>query len=221
MSDLNNFTNYVSGKTILFLGPGKNVDNDMLSDAKQYDLLVSINNSYELYDLKFDIFYLDKAHFRKSNLANRITQKGNEGCYVISSLNYSDAFENSIQMEDPDVTTKKLNPDMAPINTGYAALIHLLKHDIKSIAFTGMDFHRSAYDENYSVFTWKGHVNLKTTEDVSDAFLTHSPSENGHQPDQQYLHFKNNLYMKDNRIIVDKYMERYLADSKYDIIYGD
>ena len=37
-----------------------------------------------------------------------------------------------------------------------------------------------------------------------------------HDPDSQYLFFKNDIYPNDNRIIVDKYFQDILSDSSYD-----
>ena len=71
-----------------------------------------------------------------------------------------------------------------------------------------MNFHRSGYCENYKCITSGGNVHLKTRSDVLSAF---SHGSNRHDPDKQFMHFKEKIYGVDDRVFVDKYMKEYLS----------
>ncbi len=93
-------------------------------------------------------------------------------------------------------------------NTGTAALIDLLQYDFKTLNLFGFDFFRTLYDKNYSGVA-------ATTKEQFESWLGVNKSDR-HDPDTQYLYFKNEIYKKDKRVIVEPYFEKILMDDSYD-----
>jgi hypothetical protein len=95
-------------------------------------------------------------------------------------------------------------------NSGTTALVDLLSFDIKNIRLFGLDFFRTLYNVEY----------LKQGGSVSDfeKLLATNPRDR-HDPDSQYLYFKNVLYPNDNRIEVDDYFKDILEDPNFDNLY--
>ena len=110
-----------------------------------------------------------------------------------------------------------MSEDIGSINTD-VSILHLLSHRIKSLTITGVDFHRSAYQDKYKCWTGEGYRTLKNTDEIKQAFRP-GQRDNHHHPDKQYLHFKQFVYGVDERVVVDRHMKFYLSDDKYDIIY--
>jgi len=98
-------------------------------------------------------------------------------------------------------------------NAGFSAIIDLLTAPISELYITGIDFYRSLYRGNYlnsgytprtiQKWTWDG-VDPKTGKNC------------GHDPDAQFRYFKYNMYLKDKRIKVDKFLNKVLSDPRYE-----
>tara|TARA_B100002019_G_C21238975_1_gene584398 strand:+ start:352 stop:1071 length:720 start_codon:yes stop_codon:yes gene_type:complete len=95
-------------------------------------------------------------------------------------------------------------------NSGTVSLVDILSFDIKKVHLFGLDFFRTLYDTGY----------LSHGKNVK-AFEAHLASnrKDRHDPDSQYLFFKNDIYPNDERIIVDEYFQDILNDSNYDRMY--
>lgn len=93
-------------------------------------------------------------------------------------------------------------------NTGTAALIDLLQYDFKSLHLFGFDFFRTLYDKKYTTRC--------NTKQEYEKWMGAGRRTDRHDPDTQYLYFKNEIYKKDKRIIVEPYFEKILADDSND-----
>ena len=93
-------------------------------------------------------------------------------------------------------------------NTGTAALVDLLQYDFKTLNLFGFDFFRTLYDKNYS--------SVAATSKEQFESWTGVNKTDRHDPDTQYLYFKNEIYKKDKRVIVEPYFEKILMDDSYD-----
>lgn len=93
-------------------------------------------------------------------------------------------------------------------NTGTAALIDLLRYDFKTLNLFGFDFFRTLYDKNYAGIGAATKEQFEARNSVN--------RYDRHDPDTQYLYFKNEIYKKDNRVMVEPYFEEILMDDKYD-----
>ncbi len=215
---------YVKNKKILLLGPSDEVDEEILNNVDDYDRVVSINSSFDLFEHDFHIFYIDGDRSRRDAIANKIRNQKIKNTFAVSFgwshgdflgiANYENIQDEPWQESDGDDVKISNGPtSIGGLNTGYVALLHLLRQNIKSLTFTGMNFHRSGYGENYKCITSGGNVHLKTRSDVLSAF---SHGSNRHDPDKQFMHFKEKIYGVDDRVFVDKYMKEYLADIRYE-----
>jgi hypothetical protein len=95
-------------------------------------------------------------------------------------------------------------------NSGTTSLVDLLSFDIKSVRLFGIDFFRTLYIDEYS--------KKATRRSDFEKFLKTNPSDR-HDPDSQYLFFKNTLYKNDNRIEVDDYFKEIIKDPNFDNMY--
>lgn len=91
-------------------------------------------------------------------------------------------------------------------NTGTATLIDLLQYDFKTLNLFGFDFFRTLYDKKYT-------TRCNNRQDY-EAWMSVNKTDR-HDPDTQYLYFKNEIYKKDKRIIVEPYFEKILEDDTY------
>lgn len=94
-------------------------------------------------------------------------------------------------------------------NSGTVTLVDLLSFDIKEVRLFGLDFFRTLYDTGY----------LREGGSVEDFERLLSTNPDRHDPDSQYLFFKNVLYANDDRIKIDDYFEQILDDPSYDSMY--
>lgn len=95
-------------------------------------------------------------------------------------------------------------------NSGTCTLVDLLSFDIEKVHLFGLDFHRTLYDTEY----------LRQGGSVADfeRLLSTNPRDR-HDPDSQYLFFKNILYKSDNRIEIEDYFKEILTDPTFDNLY--
>jgi hypothetical protein len=198
-----------------------------LSQAESYDICACVNCTFNIHDLEYDLFYLDDFEPRAAEVEEKISKQTKKQTYVLSTRNYSKNFgQTYLPIPQGHLKTsflKRVSEDMddevGSINTGYISILHLLEHEIKSLTITGIDFHRSAYQDKYRCNTGNGFIPLKTTDDIREAFEPGKKS-NHHNPDKQYLHFKNFVYDVDKRVVVDEHMKTFMSDEKYNIIFG-
>ena len=94
-------------------------------------------------------------------------------------------------------------------NSGTVSLVDLLSFDIEEVRLFGLDFFRTLYDVNY----------LKEGGNVKDFERLLATNPDRHDPDSQYLFFKNKLYAEDSRIKIDDYFKNMLDNPDYNSIY--
>lgn len=152
------FDDYVKNKRIAIIGPARYFK-DAKKVIKEYDLIVRINHVRGRTDILYHGVW--KA-FRKRT----VTKKIDADIAPINSNVKWLVFRNSPwQVRAVNRIAKKIKipytviePEYhyffrqicpSPINTGTAALIHLLSFDIKELAVFGFDFYRSGVFAGY------------------------------------------------------------------------
>lgn len=95
-------------------------------------------------------------------------------------------------------------------NSGTTTLVDLLSFDIKKVHLFGMDFHRTLYDKDY----YDGGEDA-----VAFEKLLATNKNDRHDPDSQYMFFKNHLYKNDDRIVVEDYFKQIMKDPLNDKLY--
>ena len=79
----------------------------------------------------------------------------------------------------------------------------------------GVDFYRSVCLEGENSYI-KGYECQWTRKPKKDFLKIEYDGEDRHDPDNDFTFFKKEMYEKDERIKVDKFMKLFLSDSKYD-----
>ena len=103
-------------------------------------------------------------------------------------------------------------------NTGFSAIIDLLSSDLKELYIVGIDFYRSAALEGGQGY-YDGYDAGKWTDIRKQDFIKAWAQYDGpdrHDPDSAFRYFKHNMYLKDDRIVVDPIFEAFLKDEKYE-----
>ena len=94
-------------------------------------------------------------------------------------------------------------------NSGTVTLLDLLSFDLKELRLFGLDFFRTLYDVSY----------LKEGGNIEEFERLLATNPDRHDPDSQYLFFKNKIYPNDDRIKIDDYFKEILGDPSYDKMY--
>ena len=112
---------------------------------------------------------------------------------------------------EPYMTVRKITNRP---NSGFSAILDICSLPFSKIYITGIDFYRSMYREGYVNSLWGPNV----IEEVANSFDGATPDGTpcGHNPDEQFKYFKYNIYEKDKRVSVDKNLEHFLSDTKYE-----
>lgn len=97
---------------------------------------------------------------------------------------------------------------------GLSAIIDLTSLPVKELFITGIDFYRSMYRENYlnSLYT----VNTVSRWGGDAHEVSPSGFIDRHDPDAQFMWFKNNLWQKDDRLTLDPFMTEIMSDPRYE-----
>jgi len=100
-------------------------------------------------------------------------------------------------------------------NAGFSAIIDLLTAPISELYITGLDFYRSLYRGDYlnSGYTPK---TIQSWAHSSDGVDPKTGKEDRHDPDAQFKYFKYDMYLKDKRIKVDKFLTKVLNNPIYE-----
>ena len=112
---------------------------------------------------------------------------------------------------EPYMTVRKITNRP---NSGFSAILDICSLPFSEIYITGIDFYRSMYRDGYVNSLWQPDV----VEQVASSFdgVTPDGTPCGHNPDEQFKYFKYNIYEKDKRVSVDKNLEHFLSDTKYE-----
>jgi len=100
-------------------------------------------------------------------------------------------------------------------NAGFCAIIDLLTAPISELYVTGIDFYRSLYRGNYLNSGYTPET-IKKWERTNDGVDPKTGKKDRHDPDAQFKYFKYNMYLKDKRIKVDKFLNKVLNNPIYE-----
>jgi hypothetical protein len=100
-------------------------------------------------------------------------------------------------------------------NAGFSAIIDLLTAPLAELYITGIDFYRSLYRNDYLNSGYTPNTIRKWSK-TNDGIDPKTGREDRHDPDAQFKYFKYKMYLRDNRIKVDKFMEKVLANPIYE-----
>ena len=223
------YAKYLEGKTIALVSSGsslKGKNQGPLIDS--FDVVVRLNRGIPLDQHKYkdvgkrtDILYncLDGAPDAGGRIDGNFWRARGVRC-VCSTYPKSEYFtfpERSLGLGGiiptrwiPDATYYPIKEEVkGRPNSGTTTLVDLLSFDIKEVRLFGMDFFRTLYDISY----------LKEGGNKEDFERVLSTNPDRHDPDSQYLFFKNKLYAEDSRIKIDEYFEKIIANPDYDSMY--
>jgi hypothetical protein len=100
-------------------------------------------------------------------------------------------------------------------NAGFCAIIDLLTTPLEELYVTGLDFYRSLYRGCYLNSKWERQTVRRMTIET-DGIDPRTGKGETHDPDAQFKYFKYNMYLKDKRIKVDKYLHEVLNNPIYE-----
>ena len=114
----------------------------------------------------------------------------------------------------PDEPYMQIRQETMRPNAGFSAIIDLASLPISELYITGIDFYRSLYRDSYLNSLW-------TKDTISNMINSpdgQTPDGNPdyHDPDKQFLYFKNKIWKKDGRIKTDPFMQMVLEDPRYE-----
>ena len=223
------YENYLEGKTVAMVASGGSLKGKGLGKLiDSYDIVVRLNRALPLDSSKAedvgertDVLYntLDAWPDAGGPIDGPLWKKCGVK-YVCSTYPKSEYFtypERSQGLDDIIPTRWVGDSLYYPIkeqvvgrpNSGTIALVDLLSFKLKEVRLFGLDFFRTLYDTGY----------LKEGGNVQDFERLLATNPDRHDPDSQYLFFKNVLYANDDRIKIDDYFEQILNDPSYDTMY--
>ena len=250
-----NFLEFVEGKSVALVGPGKlasNIEQGEFIDS--HDFVARVKSLYvpldkrTIYGSRTDFLYTDNDQTNDvlpgdqvaiegdrqtiiqhpNNVAHRRRILSDEVKVVTSTSPQSEWFFNRFTTalnNMSNLTNVRVLPDEPYMsvrkvtnrpNAGFSAIIDLVSLPFSKIYITGIDFYRSLYRENYLNSLWtKDTVNNMVG---SPDGTTPDGTPDFHNPDAQFMFFKNNIYKKDDRVIVDSLFRAFLEDPFYEKI---
>lgn len=230
------YKDYLSGKRVAVIGPSKSVmlaEDGALIDS--YDVVVRLNNMLEIseehqkyFGSRTDVVYatLDdppkqialqcakaKVKFLSSSYPTDewfFQQRMARNVMFLKNVRH---FSTVTMPSEPYWTIK--NKMSSRPNTGFCAIMDLLSSDLKELFIVGIDFYRNimidsedAYFSDYSC-QWSDKKSKQFLELEYDG-------HDHHNPDNDFRHFKYNMYLKDDRIKVSSFLEKTLINSEYE-----
>ncbi len=163
-AELNNFNNWVNGKSVIFIGPAGYYEEP--EDLSMYDVVARCNHSYDL-GRRTNILYVNayignrkyadeimsyaeriglKWLFTKTNSAAVRLKRDNPN---INICNIRDHFMRNL----PRRMSMANKGGATSFNMGLIAIEHLLNSPLETLAIRGIDFYETGYYENYSFRT--------------------------------------------------------------------
>ena len=231
-----NYKKYLENKTVAVVGPSRTAtmqENGAKIDA--CDVVVRVNNMLEVEQeyqkylgSRTDVVYAtldDPPHTMvQACVRNRVkflssSYPKNEWFFQermarnVAALKTIPYFSTVTLPEDPYWEIKRSTSSRP--NTGFSAIIDLLSSDLKELYIVGIDFYRSAALEGGQGY-YDGY-NCQWTEKRKKDFINlEYDGPDRHDPDSAFKYFKHNMYLKDDRIVVDPIFETFLRDKKYE-----
>lgn len=226
---MNDYSEFLKGKSVALISSGGSLKGKGLGDViDSFDVVIRLNRALPLVKeqsvdvgSRTDILYntLDAWPDAGGPIDGELwTSCGVK--YVCSTYPKSEYFtypERSAGL-DEIVPTRWISDELYyPIkkeitgrpNSGTVTLVDLLSFDIKELHLFGMDFFRTLYDVTY----------LKEGGSAEEFEQHLATNPDRHDPDSQYLYFKNKIYPNDKRVKIEKYFEQILGDPSYDRMY--
>ena len=230
------YKNYLKGKRVVLVGPSKTLsmqEEGELIDS--YDVVVRLNNMLNIPDdmkkhlgSRTDVVYAtlddppkkmaidcvkNKVKFLSSSYPRDEWFFPERMLKNVMTLKKINKFKTVVIPNEPYFSIKKHNKTRP--NTGFSAIIDLLSSDLKELHIIGVDFYRSVCLEGENSYI-KGYEGQWTRKPKKDFLKIEYDGEDRHDPDNDFTFFKKEMYEKDERIKVDKFMKLFLSDSKYD-----
>ena len=231
-----NYKKYLENKTVAVVGPSRAAimqENGAKIDA--CDVVVRINNMLEVEQVyqKFlgtrtDVVYAtldDSPH----TIAQACVKNGvkflsssypkNEWFFEermaqnVAALKTVPYFTTVTLPEEPYWDIKR-SINSRP-NTGFSAIIDLLSSNLKKLYIVGIDFYRSATLEDGQGY-YDGYSCQWAKKRKQDFTNLEYDGPDRHDPDSAFKYFKYNMYLKDDRIVVDSVFKTFLQDEKYE-----
>lgn len=230
------YKNYLKGKRVVLVGPSKTLsmqEEGELIDS--YDVVVRLNNMLNIPDdmkkhlgSRTDVVYAtlddppkkmaidcvkNKVKFLSSSYPRDEWFFPERMLKNVMTLKKINKFKTVVIPNEPYFSIKKHNKTRP--NTGFSAIIDLLSSDLKELHIIGIDFYRSVCLEGENSYI-KGYECQWTKKPKKDFLKIEYDGPDRHDSDNDFTFFKKEMYEKDERIKVDKFMKLFLSDSKYD-----
>lgn len=229
------FKNYLKDKNVILVGPSETISLEQLGNfIDSFDVVVRLNRAVShlegnenIFGSRTDILYAclstgysSALHPRTNKLEVDPLLWKQKKVGIVSSVypSFEQFYASSIQhnvnfvinsglvtfRHMPDENYKKVKTKInCHLNSGMVALCDLLDTELKSLYICGLDFHRTKYFNQYDTFSW---------DQLVDLHKNHSQ----HDPDKQFKYFKYEIFNKDKRVKVDKSLDYFLSDIKFE-----
>ena len=219
---------FLKNKKVAVVGPSKSAlyteNNGLKIDS--YDVVVRINQGLDLIELnknffgtKVNILYNSLDYSPDSGGIIHSPKLLNYGIKYICSpyaeyekfhnshIYSNDSFLNaslhdyfSIRFIKKDLYDSIKYGANSRVNSGLGTIVDILSFDISELYITGIDFYRSSYINGY---TPSRNRNNTKQEIETELEINQYNDHLHHNPDRQYLFFKNNLIANDPRIKIE------------------
>jgi len=224
------YQNFFSSKNVAIVGPSSVMDNSGCGDLiDSFDIVVRMNRALPIkntedFGSRTDILYnnLDAEDKRRGAIDPEMWKSC--GVKYVSSLASREVWYSDPSISEPyrDQFPIRWIPDKiydslhrqinGRTNAGTMLIYDILQTKMSKMFILGLDFHRFLYTKDY--YKNSEYDNAVNCRETASKMLTSSSS--GHDPDSQYMWFKNSVFRKDPRVFVQKYFREILENDQYD-----
>lgn len=232
---------FLKDKKVAVVGPSKSAlftkDNGNKIDS--YDVVIRINQGLDLISLnkdsfgtKVDVLYNSLDYSPDSGgiiNSQKLYQHGvnyicspyaeyegfhNPIIYSIDSYLKSSLYNHfSIRFIDRGLYDSIKHGANSRVNSGLGTIVDILSFDISELYITGIDFYRSSYFKGYTPSRNRNNTKKEIEEELE---IYQYNDCLHHNPDRQYMFFKDRLVANDKRIKLDSFMGKIIEDERYD-----
>ena len=230
------YKDYLKGKKVVLVGPSKTLtmqESGQLIDS--YDVVVRLNNMLNIpkemekhLGTRTDVVYAtlddppkkmaidclkNKVKFLSTSYPRDEWFFPSRMSKNVIKLRQVNKFKTVLLPSQPYFSIKKNNKTRP--NTGFSAIIDLLSSNLSELYIIGVDFYRSVSLEGQNNYI-EGYDCQWTNKSKEDFLKIEYDGNDRHDPDNDFIYFKNEMYKKDTRIAVDAHLKKFLSDPNYE-----
>ncbi len=223
--------NFFKNKSVVMVGPSSYLEGSKMGRIiDSFDVVVRINNIHDNFNeslnndfgKRTDVVYFDgsiddnrlESYLRVRPKLLICSYPETEWFFSERCSSSIDRVQNLFRTEIIDQNLySKLKHDLdsnlkVRPNSGLSGIVDLLNKKLKKLYVTGIDFYRNSYASHHPDY---GNSSLEKVKSIFRG------GDNGdcHDINKQFMYFKR-LFLKNKKLEVDKTLNKYLTDSKYE-----